>query len=140
MAVAMLVAIASTLAATSPATAAGPGSAALTDGKLPGALSDGIRVPSSLKLSGRALASVLATVAERLEEDWATKAGRHTGLYSGRPAGDLGIPCFAHSVRHGVDPSARMLVVRTLDEHDDRCRDGRRTAHRRLLNLPPPRA
>lgn len=96
------------------------------------------RVPSSLVVSSRALATALASVAERLEEDWSSHR-RPT------PTGSSGLSGLALAARwHGASrdlPFATQLTspgghrhrvdeIPTLDE--------RRATLRRLVNLPPP--
>ncbi len=126
--VALMVAMASTLADTG-------GGAIDSREAVPG------RVSQSLLLSGRVLATALTSVAEQLEEDWTERhrpANRpftgkgawptnqtHLGFLSGRTPEMAS--CASASARR------ELSSVAALDP-------ARHAMHRRMLNLPPPRA
>lgn len=88
------------------------------------------RVPSSLVLPGRALATALASVAERLEEDWS--GSRRVVPTAG--AG-LALPTVDRTAHIGLAVANRRSASRDADQ---RPIDARSAIHRRLLNLPPP--
>lgn len=96
------------------------------------------RVPSSLVVSSRALATALASVAERLEEDWSAQRRPTTTGTNGLSG--LGLAARCHGAGHdlsfgtmaasALSQRHRVDEIQTLDE--------RRATLRRLVNLPPP--
>lgn len=110
------------------------------------------RMPSSLVLPSRALASVLASVAERLEEDWSGARRPHSPRathLSG--SGWRWTWSRLHGLRSdaliGADFGSAMAVAdgtpggpwrRALPFDEIAAGDARQATHRHTLNLPPP--
>lgn len=118
--VAVLVAMASTLAD------AGVGQ--VYDRELPTG-----RVTSSLVVSSRALATALASVAERLEEDWSGARRAHATTGAG-----LGLPLARRDRDHAFRPDLTRDRRTVASSVEIPTLDARKATHRRLLNLPPP--
>jgi hypothetical protein len=97
------------------------------------------RVPASLVVPSRALATALASMAERLEEDWS--ASRRPTASSNSGLTGLG---FAFARANGASDRDGFLRttsgLRSADYRTDEIPtfDERLATHRRLLNLPPP--